>query len=99
MSHQPLTGRRVRQADIGMIGLGIMGSAMAGHLMRAGHRVIGYDVLARRRQDHRRAGGEAAASCRDVGTRASRDVNDASRRRSPAFARRFGGPSSPSRKR
>ena len=53
-----------------MIGLGIMGSAMAGHLMRAGHRVIGYDVLARRRWDHRRAGGEAAASCRDVGTRA-----------------------------
>jgi 3-hydroxyisobutyrate dehydrogenase-like beta-hydroxyacid dehydrogenase len=55
---------------IGMIGLGIMGSAMASHLMRAGHRVIGYDVLARRRQDHRRAGGEAAASCREVGTRA-----------------------------
>ena len=53
-----------------MIGLGIMGSAMAGHLMRAGHRVIGYDVLARRRRNHRRAGGEAAASCRDVGTRA-----------------------------
>src|SRR5882672_1864269 len=54
-----------------MIGLGIMGSAMAGNLMRAGHRVIGYDVLARRRQDHRRAGGEAAASCRDVGKRAA----------------------------
>jgi 3-hydroxyisobutyrate dehydrogenase-like beta-hydroxyacid dehydrogenase len=25
---------------VGMIGLGIMGSAMAAHLMRAGHRVI-----------------------------------------------------------
>jgi putative dehydrogenase len=55
---------------IGMIGLGIMGSAMAGNLMRAGHRVIGYDVLPRRRQDHRRAGGEAVASCRDVARRA-----------------------------
>ena len=53
-----------------MIGLGIMGSAMAGNLMRAGHRVIGYDILARRRQDHRRAGGQAAPSCRDVGSRA-----------------------------
>ena len=55
---------------IGMIGLGIMGSAMAGNLMRAGHRVIGYDILARRRQDHRRAGGQAAPSCRDVGSHA-----------------------------
>ena len=43
---------------------------MAGNLMRAGHRVIGYDMLARRRQDHRRAGGQAAPSCRDVGSHA-----------------------------
>jgi putative dehydrogenase len=45
-----------------MIGLGIMGSAMAGNLIRAGFTVVGYDVLARRRQAHRRAGGAIASS-------------------------------------
>jgi 3-hydroxyisobutyrate dehydrogenase-like beta-hydroxyacid dehydrogenase len=53
-----------------MIGLGIMGSAMSANLMRAGYRVTGYDVLASRRERHRRAGGEAARSCRDVAGRA-----------------------------
>ena len=55
---------------VGMIGLGIMGSAMSANLIRAGYRVVGYDVLARRRQDHRRAGGEVARNCRQVGRRA-----------------------------
>ena len=58
------------QPSVGMIGLGIMGSAMAANLMRAGYPVIGYDVLARRRQDHRRAGGHVARNCRDAGRRA-----------------------------
>ena len=44
---------------IGMIGLGIMGSAMAANLMKAGHPVVGYDVVATRRRDHVRAGGLA----------------------------------------
>ena len=34
--------------SIGIVGLGIMGLAMAGHLLRAGHRVVGYDVRAAR---------------------------------------------------
>lgn len=58
------------QPTVGMIGLGIMGSAMSANLMRAGYRVIGYDVLAKRRQDHRQAGGEVAPTCRDAGSRA-----------------------------
>ena len=37
------------RASVGVIGLGIMGSAMAANLMRAGYRVIGYDVLAKPR--------------------------------------------------
>ena len=53
-----------------MIGLGIMGSAMAANLMQAGYPVIGYDVLAKRRRDHRRAGGRAARHCREVGRQA-----------------------------
>jgi putative dehydrogenase len=58
------------ERTVGMIGLGIMGSAMAGSLMQAGYRVVGYDVLPTRRRDHRRAGGQVAASCRAVGGRA-----------------------------
>ena len=55
---------------VGMIGLGIMGSAMAASLMRARYRVIGYDVLAKRRREHRRAGGQVAATCREAASRA-----------------------------
>jgi 3-hydroxyisobutyrate dehydrogenase-like beta-hydroxyacid dehydrogenase len=46
-----------------MIGLGIMGSAMAANLIRAKYRVVGYDVLEARRRAHRRAGGLAAREC------------------------------------
>ena len=53
--------------SIGMIGLGIMGSAMAASLMQRGYPVIGYDVLAARRRAHVRAGGRIAKSARDVG--------------------------------
>ena len=53
-----------------MIGLGIMGSAMATNLMRAGFKVVGYDVLASRRRDLRIAGGKAAASAAAVGRHA-----------------------------
>ena len=52
---------------VGVIGLGIMGSAMAGNLLRAGFRVTGYDTLASRRREHRRAGGVAARSGAEVG--------------------------------
>src|SRR5258706_13347344 len=55
---------------VGMIGLGIMGSAMSFNLGRAGVRVIGYDVAKRARAGHRRAGGVAAKSTRDVAKRA-----------------------------
>lgn len=53
-----------------MIGLGIMGSAMSGNLMRAGHRVIGYDPAATARSRHRRAGGLVAANCGAVARQA-----------------------------
>jgi 3-hydroxyisobutyrate dehydrogenase-like beta-hydroxyacid dehydrogenase len=48
-----------------------MGSAMAAHLLRAGHRVVGYDVLASRRDAHARAGGDVAAHARDAAERAA----------------------------
>ncbi len=54
------------QQTVGMIGLGIMGSAMSANLMRSGFRVAGFDVLRRRCAEHKRAGGVAAKSPRDL---------------------------------
>jgi L-threonate 2-dehydrogenase len=54
---------------IGMIGLGIMGSAMSANLIRAGFKVVGYDVLPQRCREHRKAGGTVAHSCAEVAKR------------------------------
>lgn len=51
---------------VGIVGLGIMGSAMAVNLLRAGFTVIGYDPVAACRSRHRKAGGMVAESARDV---------------------------------
>lgn len=48
---------------VGIVGLGIMGSAMAKALIGAGYRVIGYDVRAKARQWLKRAGGRPMPSC------------------------------------
>jgi 3-hydroxyisobutyrate dehydrogenase-like beta-hydroxyacid dehydrogenase len=57
------------QKTVGIIGLGIMGSAMAGNLIKAGFRVVGYDI----RRDPIDAlvaqGGEATSSAREVAER------------------------------
>jgi putative dehydrogenase len=58
------------EKTVGVIGLGIMGSAMSASLLRAGFTVIGYDILEARRREHRKAGGTAARSCRDLARRA-----------------------------
>src|SRR4030095_4046928 len=58
------------QNAVGMIGLGIMGSAMASNLMKAGFRVVGHDVIPKARAAHRRAGGGVARSNGDVARRA-----------------------------
>src|SRR5215471_4957121 len=56
--------------SVGVVGLGIMGSAMAGSLMKAGYRVVGFDLLEKRRREHRRCGGVQVRCCRDVGLEA-----------------------------
>jgi 3-hydroxyisobutyrate dehydrogenase-like beta-hydroxyacid dehydrogenase len=48
---------------VGLLGLGIMGSAMAGNLMKAGFTVSGFDPSAPARQRFRAAGGRV---CRDA---------------------------------
>lgn len=56
---------------IGVIGLGIMGSAITRHMIHAGYRVAGYDVSAARMRDLRADGGLAAANGSEVGRFAS----------------------------
>jgi len=59
------------QQTVGMVGLGIMGSAMSANLARAGFRVAGYDVVPRRRAELRRSAGIAARSPREVAKHAN----------------------------
>src|ERR1700730_566347 len=49
-------------ATIGFIGLGNMGAPMAANLVKAGHRVSGFDVVAARAQALAAKGGEAAGA-------------------------------------
>ena len=53
----------------GVIGLGVMGSAMSGNLIAAGFEVVGYDVNPERQSAHVAAGGTAASSPVDVADR------------------------------
>ena len=55
--------------EVGMVGLGIMGSAMSANLIRAGFKVLGYDVLPKRRSEHKSAGGAVARSGHEVASR------------------------------
>jgi L-threonate 2-dehydrogenase len=55
---------------VGVVGLGIMGSAMSGNLIDAGFPVLGYDVLARRRSELAAGGGRTSRSVHDVAKRA-----------------------------
>ncbi|WP_419907164.1 NAD(P)-dependent oxidoreductase [Hoeflea sp.] len=54
------------KADTGIVGLGIMGSAMAGRLIAAGHSVAGYDPDDAAMERHRENGGRAAKSAGEV---------------------------------
>jgi L-threonate 2-dehydrogenase len=51
---------------IGVIGLGIMGSAMSANLIKAGFEVRGYDLVAGRRAALRKAGGRPVRSASQV---------------------------------
>ena len=53
-------------ASVGVIGLGIMGGSIAANLVKAGHTVHGYDVLADKIAAHTDRGGTAARSVAEV---------------------------------
>ncbi|HXJ81206.1 MAG TPA: NAD(P)-dependent oxidoreductase [Candidatus Methylomirabilis sp.] len=55
--------------DVGMIGLGLLGHALASRLLASGHGVVGYDVLSPRIDALVALGGKGAASVRDVAGR------------------------------
>jgi putative dehydrogenase len=55
---------------VGMIGLGLMGSAMSEHLLKEGYSVIGYDIIPEQIQALKKMHGTGAASCRDVAAKA-----------------------------
>jgi 2-hydroxy-3-oxopropionate reductase len=54
---------------IGFIGIGIMGSHMAAHLMSAGHELVVFDIVPGRLTELVEAGAQAADSCRAVAER------------------------------
>jgi L-threonate 2-dehydrogenase len=56
------------ERKVGLVGVGIMGSAILPHLMKAGFTVIGFDVDTARMQALSAAGGIAAGSPREVAT-------------------------------
>jgi 3-hydroxyisobutyrate dehydrogenase-like beta-hydroxyacid dehydrogenase len=66
MRQEKMRGGSMARSSVGIIGLGIMGSAMAANLLRAGFKVIGYDPVAACRKRHRKAGGIVAESAQDV---------------------------------
>jgi 3-hydroxyisobutyrate dehydrogenase-like beta-hydroxyacid dehydrogenase len=61
-----MAGRKRQRPAVGVIGLGIMGSAMAANLLRAGFAVCGTDIAAARRAALARAGGRACRSAAEV---------------------------------
>jgi 3-hydroxyisobutyrate dehydrogenase-like beta-hydroxyacid dehydrogenase len=61
----------MEKQSVGMLGLGIMGSAMAANLLKAGFRVVGYDPMAACRRRHGKAGGIVAKSAGEVATSAN----------------------------
>lgn len=66
--------RSTRPDAVGVIGLGIMGSAMSANLVKAGFEVCGYDPVAAARSRLRKAGGTPCASAAEVVERCGRIV-------------------------
>jgi 3-hydroxyisobutyrate dehydrogenase len=55
--------------SVGFIGLGVLGSAVAPHLARAGHRVFGFDIEPERLRDLQADGIVATGSAQDAAER------------------------------
>ena len=62
----PLNRRKHEMATIGFIGLGNMGAPMAANLVKAGHQVTGFDIVAGRAEALAAKGGRAAATAAEA---------------------------------
>ena len=51
---------------VGLVGVGLLGSAVAARLLKAGHRVVGFDTAPARGRALQEMGGRAAHSARAV---------------------------------
>jgi 3-hydroxyisobutyrate dehydrogenase-like beta-hydroxyacid dehydrogenase len=60
------TTRPTNRPQVGVIGLGIMGSAMASNLVKAGFEVYGYDPVPAARQGLKKAGGRACKNIHEL---------------------------------
>ena len=73
MAEQPRRKNRThavrKRTPVGVIGLGIMGSAIASNLLKAGFPVIGTDIIAERRAPLLEAGGVACEGTGEIGRR------------------------------
>lgn len=52
--------------SLAVLGLGLMGGTLAGHLMADGHDIVGFDPDPERQDDHRARGGTVAATVADA---------------------------------
>ena len=59
-------GGGMAKSRVGIVGLGIMGSAMAANLIKAGFKVVGHDPVPACRARHRKAGGILAENASDL---------------------------------
>ncbi len=57
---------------VGLVGLGLMGSAIGGNLLDAGFEVVGYDVEGDRRAEHADRGGRVASTVADLAAQCSK---------------------------
>jgi 3-hydroxyisobutyrate dehydrogenase-like beta-hydroxyacid dehydrogenase len=62
--------QKIHQTPIGIIGLGLMGAALAERLIGSGHSVIGFDLVAQKRTELEALGGVAARSAAEIAERA-----------------------------
>src|SRR2546427_11260453 len=60
-------GGSAGMTTVGVVGLGLLGSAVAARLRAGGHVVVGYDVVAEKGQALVAGGGGGAAAARGVG--------------------------------
>src|SRR4051812_30899608 len=82
--------RDVMTDKIGMLGIGIMGSAMARNLIKAGFFVVGYDPVPAARDRLSDMGGKVASSPKDVAEAAA--ISFASLPSAAALAEAIEGP-------